>query len=171
MPESSRIQVRRFSGCFPESKEQSLNFGCSFEACDEPREVVANEGFRAPDCASWKPSLSDIFRVDYLCAIDERRCCRRACVELVGADNDFDGMYSSPLDRAIALARGLGSVAAALWQRGHVGIVAMCLLRRCACVSVLICLIRINVHWRPHACGSKTTLSRLVKRRLNVMMT
>ena len=36
MPESSRIQVQRLSGCFPESKEQSLNFGCSFEACDEP---------------------------------------------------------------------------------------------------------------------------------------
>ena len=83
----------------------------------------------------------------------------------------FDGVYSSPLDRAIALARGLGSVAAALWQRGHVGIVAMCLLRRCACVSVLICLIRINVRWRPHACGSKTTLSRLDKRGLNVLMT
>ena len=35
----------------------------------------------------------------------------------------------------------------------------------------LICLIRINVRWRPHACGSKTPLSRLVKRRLNVVMT
>ena len=57
-------------------------------------------------------------------AIDERRCFRRACVELVGADNDFDGVYSSPLGRAVALARGLGSVAAALWQRGRVWIVA-----------------------------------------------
>ena len=27
------------------------------------------------------------------------------------------------------------------------------------------------VLWRPHACGSKTTLARLVKRRLNVIMT
>ena len=44
MPESSRIQVRRLSGCFPESKDQSLNFGCIFEACDEPSEFVTNEG-------------------------------------------------------------------------------------------------------------------------------
>ena len=50
---------------------------------------------------------------------------------------DFDGMYSSPLDRAVAMARGLGSAAAALWQRGHAGAVAVCLLRRCACVSLI----------------------------------
>ena len=61
---AGRISVQERE-CFPESKEQSLNFGCSFEACDEPREVVANEGFSAPDCASSKTSLSDILWVDY----------------------------------------------------------------------------------------------------------